>query len=262
MTCTGQTEAARHHEEVAYREVVLPELRRVINTAPEYADVRRVYLARVAAEWYRERSEHTRTQFGHMIDSRSVAGWTSRQPWSVRAVFDRYVDSCNRKEFNVNREVVRGNTKVVTTFVYGGVDLSRIPMTRPRPTRPGWSGSDPRPPHRRRRLRRPRCPHREPTPGLPYSACTGSSRSSSGVAYWRTGSSCDAEWPGDRTEPDGHSVVVATSTKPWTSGRRSRRRHATTSGLGATSSTGTTAIPGARLIVSGASPIEFDHSTA
>jgi hypothetical protein len=126
--CTGQTQAARQHEEVAYREVVLPKLRQVINTAPEYADIRRVYLARVAAEWYRERSEHTQTQFGHMINSRSVADWTSRQPWSARTVFDRYVDSYSRKEFNVNREIDRGNTRVITKFIYGGVDLSRIPM--------------------------------------------------------------------------------------------------------------------------------------
>jgi hypothetical protein len=126
--CAGQTEAARDREEVAYRELVLPRLRQVINTAPEYADVRRVYLARVAAEWYRERSQHTRTQFGHMIDSRSVADWASRQPWSPRTVFDRYVDSYNRKEFNVSRNIVLQNQRVVATYIYGGMDLSRVPL--------------------------------------------------------------------------------------------------------------------------------------
>src|SRR5262249_24767437 len=54
--CTGQSQAETRYNEAVYRATILPQVERAVNTAPEYADLRRVYVSRVAAQWYRERS--------------------------------------------------------------------------------------------------------------------------------------------------------------------------------------------------------------
>lgn len=126
------------HNEAVYRRLILPEVVKAVNEAPEYADLRRVYVSRVAAQWFRDRAATKRTAYSDIIDSRDISRWESRQPWSPREVFDRYVRSFTEGEFRY--EWVEGNYVYVT--VYGGVDFTRIDdtdigeegFTRTRPT--------------------------------------------------------------------------------------------------------------------------------
>lgn len=125
--CATQADSDTRYNEQVYRERILPLLEKAVNEDPEYADLRRVYASRVAAEWYRQRSDTKTTAYGDLIDSGDVSAWSARTAWSPREVFDRYVKSYKNGEFRVERRTRRGNTIYTNLYVYGGVDLTRIP---------------------------------------------------------------------------------------------------------------------------------------
>ncbi|WP_233604623.1 hypothetical protein [Micromonospora sp. HM5-17] len=125
--CATQASRDTEYNERIYRNTILPELEKAVNTAPEYADLRRVYTSRVAAEWYRQRSKTKTTAYGHLIDSGDVSAWPSRVSWKPKEVFDRFVKSYREGEFRVERQTRQGDHVVTYLYVYGGVDLTRVP---------------------------------------------------------------------------------------------------------------------------------------
>jgi hypothetical protein len=133
-SCGRQDEAGQQQYDDIYRALILPRLREAVNQAPEYAELRRVYLSRVAAEWYRKRSAQTTTTFADMIDSGDVHAWPARQRWSPREAFDQYVRSYTEHEFTITRQARRGDTIVTRTMFYGGVDLTTVPFHDVDPT--------------------------------------------------------------------------------------------------------------------------------
>jgi hypothetical protein len=117
------------HMESVFRTLVLPKVKEAINGAPEFAELRRVYLSRVAAEWYRQRHS-VGGALSNMINSGDVSNWPALQSWSPRTVFDQYVDSYKKKEFNVTRRVKIGNDLYDETYTYGGVDFSQVKLSK------------------------------------------------------------------------------------------------------------------------------------
>jgi hypothetical protein len=122
-TCPGQTEQRARYNESVMDTVVLPHVRKAVNEAPEYADLRRVYLSRVAAEWYKQVSAARDTFFKPMIGSGIVGPWVSARTWNPRAVFDEYLGVYNKSTGTIE---IGG---VTYTFVFGGVDLAQAPQT-------------------------------------------------------------------------------------------------------------------------------------
>src|SRR5207248_1505997 len=110
--CPGQATSDTNYNEAVYRVMILPALVKAVNTAPEYADLRRVYASRVAAEWYRQRSAKKTTAYGHLVDSGDVSAWPSRVKWDPKEVFDRYVKSYKDGEFKVEQTTRQGNQEV------------------------------------------------------------------------------------------------------------------------------------------------------
>jgi hypothetical protein len=125
--CPGQTEPVRQHNEEVFRSLILPEVEEAVNEAPEFAELRQVYLSRVAAEWYRHRGARTSTMFADLIDSGDVSAWPARVDWSPEEVFDRFVESYTKGEFRVTHETRRGNVIETVTYVSGGVDFLSVP---------------------------------------------------------------------------------------------------------------------------------------
>ncbi len=125
--CPGQSVADTRHNDRVYRKSILPLVQRAVNTAPEYADLRRVYASRVAAEWYRQRSVTKRTAYSNLIDSGDVSARPSRVPWDPQEVYRRYVRSYREGEFRVERRTRRGGYVYVNTYTYGGVDFTTVP---------------------------------------------------------------------------------------------------------------------------------------
>ncbi|WP_158820860.1 MULTISPECIES: hypothetical protein [unclassified Streptomyces] len=128
--CGQQDEASTRHNEDLYRTTILPQVQEAVNHAPEYADLRRVYASRVAAEWFRERSSTKTTAYSDLIGQGDISRWASREDWTPREVFDRYVQSYKNGEFNVAHTTTEGNMVYTRTYVYGGVDFSRIDQNR------------------------------------------------------------------------------------------------------------------------------------
>jgi hypothetical protein len=126
--CPGQSPAVRDHNLGVYRSVVLTELQRAVNTAPEYADLRRVYLSRVAAEWYRQRALQQETTYGDIIGSGDVTAWESRQAWSSRDIYDAYRTSLTQGEFDITRIEVIDGTSYQVNYVYGGIEFGNVAL--------------------------------------------------------------------------------------------------------------------------------------
>lgn len=120
--CAAQGEAVTRSNENVFRTMILPQVQNAINHAPEYADLRRVYTSRVAAEWFRQRSATRPTAYSDLIDTGDIGRWTSRENWSPREVFDRYVHSFKNGEFNLTRTTAAGDY----LYIYGGVDFTRV----------------------------------------------------------------------------------------------------------------------------------------
>jgi hypothetical protein len=126
--CPGQSQALQQRAEALYRRMILPHVQRAVRSRPEYAALRRVYLARVAAEWYRRLGAREGGAFVEIIDSGDISRWRSKRAWRPRDVFDRYVRSFRRGEFRVTRHTRQGNLISTSTLVYGGVDFTNAPL--------------------------------------------------------------------------------------------------------------------------------------
>lgn len=124
--CPELDSATEERDESLFRSLVLPQIEQAVNEAPEYADLRRVYLSRVAAEWYRQRSLHHATSYGDLVDSGNVNPWMSSDAWSPRDVFDAYVDSYTNGEFDIARETQEGDVTTTNMYFYGGVDFTNL----------------------------------------------------------------------------------------------------------------------------------------
>ncbi|GIG66198.1 hypothetical protein [Phytomonospora endophytica] len=125
--CSGQSGGDTDHNEGVYADLILPKVEEAVNTAPEFAELRRVYASRVAAEWYRHRSETKTTAYSDIIDSGDVSAWPAREDWDPKDVFDDYVKSYTEGEFNVERRTRQGDYIVTTTYIYGGVTFFDVP---------------------------------------------------------------------------------------------------------------------------------------
>ncbi|MFF5972841.1 LAETG motif-containing sortase-dependent surface protein [Streptomyces sp. NPDC012769] len=106
--------------------MIVPEVEKIINTAPQYADLRRVYTSRVAAEWIRQQDAKKESDFRPIIDSGDVSKWPLRAPnekWDKDELFQRYRKIYIEGEFTYDIDTDHG----VTVYIVGGVDFSRQP---------------------------------------------------------------------------------------------------------------------------------------
>jgi hypothetical protein len=126
-SCPQQSRAERMHGVRVTRRLIIPRLEHAVNTAPEYADLRRVYFARVAAEWYRERSESEATTFGHLIDRGDIDAWETRTDWEPIDTFKQYLHSHRHGEYKVVDEVEVNGAHYRRTRWYGGIVLTDVP---------------------------------------------------------------------------------------------------------------------------------------
>ncbi|MGP3984004.1 hypothetical protein [Streptomyces sp. KR80] len=120
------TKAEIDHNQRMVETMIVPEVKKQINTAPQYADLRRVYTSRVAAEWIRQQDAKKPTDFHKIINSNNVSRWPLRgknKNWDKSDLFQRYVKIFREGEFKYELEY--GGT--VYTYMVGGVDFSKSP---------------------------------------------------------------------------------------------------------------------------------------
>jgi hypothetical protein len=110
--CPADSKAASE----IYRSVIVPELTRLINESPEYVDLRRVYISRIAAEWYRQRLAKAGTAEELGVDSNDVSALESVDEWKPKDVYDAYLKDLNS---------VRYETPDGFVVTAGGVDFTQ-----------------------------------------------------------------------------------------------------------------------------------------
>ncbi|HEX6026954.1 MAG TPA: nucleic acid/nucleotide deaminase domain-containing protein [Solirubrobacter sp.] len=102
--CPQRDPATEARKDALWNELIMPGVINAVNTAPEYAELRRVYTSRIAAEWLRARAAKQRTPFNSIIDSGKIGPWVSETPWSAREVFNRFLDSYYNEKVTVPRQ--------------------------------------------------------------------------------------------------------------------------------------------------------------
>jgi hypothetical protein len=122
VSCGIKGDVYQKDNELVFRTLILPKVEEAVNTAPEYAELRRIYLSRVLSEWYRQHSTVG-------VDTGDVTAWPARQDWSPRQVFDQYVQSYKKGEFNVTHKETGDYYTTTETYFYGGVDFGKVPFT-------------------------------------------------------------------------------------------------------------------------------------
>ena len=112
FTCPADSQAAI----AIYQSVITPELTRLVNESPDFTDLRRVYISRVAAEWYRQRLTAAGTADAFGIDSDNVDTLESIVAWDPKDIYNQYLKELNNVAFTGSGGFV------VTT---DGVDFSQ-----------------------------------------------------------------------------------------------------------------------------------------
>ncbi|MGW5201055.1 hypothetical protein [Streptomyces spiralis] len=123
--CTPGEAETRAAQRVIDR-MIVPAVEKTINTAPQYADLRRVYTARVAAEYIRQQDAKAPTDYHKIINSGDVSRWPLRAPnqnWTREALFQKYRYIYTHGEFQYDVPA-NGTTQI---YIVGGVDLSKQP---------------------------------------------------------------------------------------------------------------------------------------
>lgn len=123
--CTW-TEAEKRFSETNLRQNVMPEVVKRVNNHPRYADLRRVYTSRVAAEYIRQQDAKKPTDFHKIINSDDVKAWPLRAPnekWTKQGTYDRYMKSARE---GVEWFELKYDGKTFNQGV-GGVDFSKQP---------------------------------------------------------------------------------------------------------------------------------------
>jgi hypothetical protein len=128
-SCHYDPEVDARGERLEQRTVV-PKIAAAVNTAPEYAPIRRAFLARIVAQWIRNRHQSGhRTSFDHLIDSGNIGPARLQGDWRPRQVFDAYVHSIRDGKFTYKTTTHRGLTTIIETRTFGGVDFSKLNST-------------------------------------------------------------------------------------------------------------------------------------
>ena len=125
--CPQEDAATEERKEAMWRRTILPKLIEGVNTKPEYAALRRVYLARVAAEWFRVRQGERPTSLSKVIGSNNIDPWAMPPGWGPLDVYNPYLHSIRTGEWSAERRIMVGGQEYIRTISYGGVDFSGVP---------------------------------------------------------------------------------------------------------------------------------------
>lgn len=125
--CEASDETMEHNFRML-QEHVTPVVEELVNTDPKYADLRRVYRARVAAAWVKQRNVASPGPYDAIIDSGDVSRWPEGTDWEARDVWDDMLEDWNEVQFEVTRkEIVNGEEWTWTYPIYGGVEWDKAP---------------------------------------------------------------------------------------------------------------------------------------
>ncbi|MEV5750784.1 hypothetical protein AB0L00_23420 [Actinoallomurus sp. NPDC052308] len=124
--CHSSPESDARNERLE-QTMVVPKVAEALNTLPEYAPIRRAFLARVIAQWIRKRHQEGHpTSFDKLVDSGDLGPAKLQGGWRPKQVFDSYVHSIQDGEFTYHQTGKGGS---ITEIKLGGVDFKNVGST-------------------------------------------------------------------------------------------------------------------------------------
>ncbi|MGW3605118.1 hypothetical protein [Micromonospora sp. NPDC005161] len=118
------TKAQIEHNQKVVEKLIVPAVEKKINQDAAYADLRRVYTSRVAAEWIRLQDAKKATDYHKIINSDDASKWPIRgEKWDFNETWQRYLKSFRDGDYTFEWEA--GGQVYVYTM--GGVDFSKSP---------------------------------------------------------------------------------------------------------------------------------------
>ncbi|MCA1222427.1 hypothetical protein [Streptomyces sp. 8L] len=113
------------------QDMMVPKIVKAVNTDADYAPLRRAFLARVVAQWIRDRhaAGHS-TSFDKLIGSGDVGPASLHGSWQPKQVYDSYLHSINDGDFTYKQTTRVGNTMVTYVMRTGGVDWTELPSKK------------------------------------------------------------------------------------------------------------------------------------
>ena len=114
------TTAKEYYQFTADQEdkMITPLVIKEINSAPKYADLRRVYSSLALAQWYKEKYRGTKGIFSTKIDSGDLTGLNSNTSWNFEDTYQEFLKSIYKGEFRCN--VTTSENVVESTTVKNG----------------------------------------------------------------------------------------------------------------------------------------------
>ena len=110
--------------------MIVPLITKMVNTAPEYAPIRRAFMARIVAQWIRDRyANGQRISFDSLIDSGNIGPAELQDGWQPQQVFNAYVKSLKDGEFTYNTTIRQGGASYIQKITVGGVDFTNLNPT-------------------------------------------------------------------------------------------------------------------------------------
>jgi len=103
------------------RETILPKLTREVNLSKKYAPLRQVFYSLALARWFKARFAGKPGVYPGLIDSRNLAGLTSKESWSVNTYFEGYKKSFNDGEYNIKEPVYAFSGQSIRSYFSGGI---------------------------------------------------------------------------------------------------------------------------------------------
>ncbi|MFE7775765.1 hypothetical protein ACFU5O_18060 [Streptomyces sp. NPDC057445] len=122
-----QPEEVQEYNFRQIRQIAIPEVEKFVNNDPQYADLRRVYTSRIAAEWIKQRDAVKPGDFHSIIGSDDASAWPARTKWDRNKVYADYMKSYREGDFHFKRKYEQDGTVLEFEFATGGVDFSKQP---------------------------------------------------------------------------------------------------------------------------------------
>ncbi|MDD5115891.1 MAG: hypothetical protein PHW98_02355 [Candidatus Omnitrophica bacterium] len=108
------------------KDIILPKIRKEINTGSKYAPLRQAYYSLILAQWFKHKFYGAGGLYPYLINRRNLTGLTSKEKWSKDTYFKEYQKSYLGREYDLEVSVFDLSGKSVRTYSSGGIDFTGI----------------------------------------------------------------------------------------------------------------------------------------
>ncbi len=114
------------------KEIIIPQLISDVNTSPQYAPLRQIYYSLTLAGYFRRKqltgkpaNRQTGTPINpyvSLINSQTTQGLESQVPWQKDKIFQEYLNSYSKGEYNLKRSLLG----MARMYVSGGIQVGSV----------------------------------------------------------------------------------------------------------------------------------------